>query len=85
MRRPLRISGEPNMRAYALSLSAIAMCATAFAQGGANYQITINGQTSDVALGGEYTFITSSGETLTYTVITKGNRHLRRRDAVLST
>lgn len=47
---------------------ALAVCTAAFAQGSANYQITINGQTSDVALDGEYTFTTPGGEKITYVI-----------------
>ncbi len=54
----------------ALLMSGFAVCVAAYGQG-ANYQITINGQTSDVALGGEYSFVTPSGEKLTYSVTKK--------------
>ena len=56
------------MRSIFSSLLVTVLCAAALAQSGANYQITINGQTSDVALGEEYTFTTPSGEVLKYVV-----------------
>lgn len=59
------------MRRYSLLIPGLVLCAVALAQGGANYQITINGQTSDVALGGEYSFVTPSGERLKYTITKK--------------
>jgi len=58
------------MRGRFVQLALLILSATAFAQG-ANYQITINGQTSDFALGGEYSFTTPSGEKITYTLTKK--------------
>ncbi len=53
-----------------LFIPGLVVCAAALAQG-ANYQITINGQTSDVALGDEYSFVTPSGEKLKYVLTRK--------------
>lgn len=58
------------MRPLLLLPLAIAAVAAA-ADEAANYQITINGQTSDVKLGSEYTFTTASGEAVTYVLTRK--------------
>lgn len=58
------------MRGPMLLIPGLLLGAVALAQG-ANYQITINGQTSDVALGDEYAFTTPNGEVIKYVLMKK--------------